>query len=426
MHERTEEKRQTQIRDARTRAKRIILAVLSIVGAVLACDAGPRAAEHGPDNTVEPDSAMLVLQASIGENVGAAAENQFSRIAAMLVTEDGTLWVVDGYTGATPQVRMYDADGRFVRRVGNVGSGPGEYRNPNALALLADGRVVLRDQNLADRLTVYTSAGTVDTTWFLGGRVDARGSAPRMVVDTSGLLWVAVSPKITPKNVTAAPPIIGYLRLRDGAIVDTVSLPALPELPWKGVLTEERLPGGGTSVRGVGAPYQASVSFALDQRGRFAIARTDQYRMEILPAHGAANGSSSSFIAREARPVPLSEDERAAEREGLIENMIATGLPTRRVPEVPRYKPPIKRLSFSSDGQLLVSVSIPSRLVNGSWMEPAVYDVFDQNGRFRGRVHTPDAFSVGYLKGDDLWGVWRDDYGVESIRHYRIQWPRLP
>jgi hypothetical protein len=105
--------------------------------------------------------------------------------------------------------------------------------------------------------------------------------------------------------------------------------------------------------------------------------------------------------------------------------MIAADVPSRRVPEVPRYKPSIKRLSFSSDGQLLVSVSTPSRFVNGQWVEATVYDVFDQNGRFRGRVHIPEAFTMGYLKGDELWGVWRDDYGVESIRHYRVQWPAL-
>jgi hypothetical protein len=39
-------------------------------------------------------------------------------------------------------------------------------------------------------------------------------------------------------------------------------------------------------------------------------------------------------------------------------------------------------------------------------------------------VHLPDALTLGYLKDDELWGVWRDDFGVESIRRYGIQWPK--
>ena len=406
-----------RVHNARTRAKRLILHVLSCVGAAIACEADPRDVEHRSERSPERDNASLVLQETIGHQGPWAAEYQFSAIVAMLVTDDQKLWVVDGFNGPTPQVRVYDTDGRFLRQVGNVGSGPGEYRNPSALALLADGRVVLRDQNLADRLTVYKPSGTVDTTWFLG-RSYPRGPGP-VVVDTSGLLWISITSRPGPNRFLA------YLRLRNGAIVDTVRLPPLPELPEKGVRIERRLPSGGLSVTGVQPPYRAIATWALDRRGRFAIARTDEYRIEILPSHGPADGISSTIVSRQVNSVPVSEDERADAHDDLIERMIAIGASRRRVPEVPRYKPPIKRLSFSSDGQLLVSVSMPSRFVNGEWVEPTVYDVFDASGRFRGRVHLPDAFTLGHLKDDELWGVWRDDYAVESIRRYSIQWPEL-
>ena len=396
-----------------TCARRLILPLLSGVGVVLACDS-PRNAARQPDDIEAP----LVLQASIGENLAASADDQFSAIVAMLVTDDEKLWVVDGFNGPTPQVRMYDADGKFVRRVGNVGSGPGEYRNPNALALLADGRVVLRDQHLADRLTLYTLDGTVDTTWSLGSRYVSIGFATGMVVDTSGSLWVSIGSRPWPIQ-------FHHLRVRDGAIIDTVSLPPLPELPDNCVMIEKRLPSGGRSVRGACPPFQPQAAWALDRRGRYAIARTDRYRIEIRPPHGSPNGTPSTIVSREARPIQVSEDERAYERERLIDVMTRMSLPTRRVPEIPRHKPPVRRLYFSSDGQLVVWASVPSRFVNGKWVESTVYDVFDPTGRFRGRVHIPDGFSMGYLKDDELWGVWRDEDGVESIRRYKIQWPNL-
>ena len=141
------------------RARRLFLPVWLSIGAVLACDGGSRAAEQQPGGTAERDTAALVLQASIGENESRSPENQFFAIAAMLVTDAGELWVVDGYNTQTPQVRIFAGDGHFVRRVGDVGSGPGEYRNPHALGLLPGGRVALRDRTLADRITIYTREG---------------------------------------------------------------------------------------------------------------------------------------------------------------------------------------------------------------------------------------------------------------------------
>src|SRR5262245_21204939 len=223
---------------------RLLLAVLAIVGT--ACDAGPRSAGHDSSS----DSATLVLQTSIGEDEHQLADNQFSAIAAMLVTSDEKLWVADGFNSATPQVRIYDADGRFLRRVGNVGSGPGEYLNPNRLALLPDGRVVLRDQNIRDRITVYKPDGTVDTTWAVAVDRPYFPGPKAMVVDTSGLVWISISTRPVPV------PVFAYLRLRNGEIVDTVKRPPFPDPPRDEIRIERRLPGGGLSVRGAAPPYQ--------------------------------------------------------------------------------------------------------------------------------------------------------------------------
>ena len=285
-----------------------------------------------------------------------------------------------------------------------------------ALGLLPGGRVALRDRTLADRITVYAREGSVDTTWFLGERQVSFGSARPMVVDTSGLLWISIGSLPTT-------PVIGFSRLRDGAIIDTVRLPPLPEFPRDEVRIEKHLPSGGLAVKAASTPYQPSAVWALDRRRRFAIAGADKYRIEILPPHGTAHGSASSIVSRQVRIVPVTEDQRAYERDRLIKIMSKMGMPIQRLPDVPRVKPPIKRLAFSSDDQLLVQVSVPSRLVDGTWVEPIVYDVFDRNDKFRGRLSMPDQFSMAVLKGDKLWGVWRDENGVESIGSTRSAGP---
>jgi hypothetical protein len=47
--------------------------------------------------------------------------------------------------GTPAEIRIFDAAGNFVRRIGAPGDGPGEFRNPVALAPAADGGVVVWD-----------------------------------------------------------------------------------------------------------------------------------------------------------------------------------------------------------------------------------------------------------------------------------------
>ena len=67
---------------------------------------------------------------------------------------------------------------------------------------------------------------------------------------------------------------------------------------------------------------------------------------------------------------------------------------------------------------------MPSELdEEGEWSEPDAFDAFDLDGDFLGRVVLPDLFRMLGMSGDRLWGVVRDDLGVESVRFYRVAWP---
>ncbi|MCK5447141.1 MAG: hypothetical protein KAJ43_03315, partial [Gemmatimonadetes bacterium] len=48
------------------------------------------------------------------------------------------------------------------------------------------------------------------------------------------------------------------------------------------------------------------------------------------------------------------------------------------------------------------------------------WDVFDADGRYLGVVTMPDRFSAFSLKGDLLYGVWRDEFEVQYVKVYRI------
>jgi hypothetical protein len=163
----------------------------------------------------------------------------------------------------------------------------------------------------------------------------------------------------------------------------------------------------------------------------FAVAPTDRYRIEVLPAPGLGEDEGnwvgvapSMVIEREMLPIPVSSPERSAHRRRMVDRASAMeGGENLRIPDVPEFKPPLARVRFSEDGQLLVFVSMPSGLEDEEWTEPMAFDAFDWAGHFRGRVILPGSFVMTRMRGDRVWGVFRGEYDEESIRRYRIVWP---
>ncbi|MEX2284357.1 MAG: 6-bladed beta-propeller [Gemmatimonadota bacterium] len=79
----------------------------------------------------------------------------FGRVTDLTVGKDGSIFTAD----INPtSLRKYDAEGRFVRVIGRVGEGPGEYRRLTAIALLPNDNIAVRDDGLG-RVTIYNPQG---------------------------------------------------------------------------------------------------------------------------------------------------------------------------------------------------------------------------------------------------------------------------
>ena len=88
-------------------------------------------------------------------------DDEFGRIAGIAVTPNGSLYVLDAFRFS---VAVYDSSGRFVRRFGRRGGGPGEFqrvhgenepRAGSGIAISNDTMFVLDD-----RLHVFDTTGT--------------------------------------------------------------------------------------------------------------------------------------------------------------------------------------------------------------------------------------------------------------------------
>jgi len=84
---------------------------------------------------------------------------------------DGDIFISDGHNEQTnARIVKFSKDGEFIRSWGKLGSAPGEFNVPHALALDSQGRVFVADRGNA-RIQIFDQDGKFIEEWpHLGGR----------------------------------------------------------------------------------------------------------------------------------------------------------------------------------------------------------------------------------------------------------------
>lgn len=363
----------------------------------------------------------------------AGAEYQFGRVAAATRLSDGGVAVFDGMAN---ELRWFDADGRFVRRAGGRGGGPGEYQHVAWMRRLPGDSLVLHDM-MAQRLTVLAPDGSVARSVNIGA---AAGAAPppsaegrgerRMTMtglgryrvlapfgDGSLLATVAGAPAMTEGRATRDSVV--YLRLApDGAVRDTIGTFAGDETQ---VSTTGGAGGAPTSVMVGPPPFGRTTQVAADDSG-FWLGTTDRYEIGRFDA----GGRLVRLVRRPVEPVPVT-DADVAERKRLdLENMGTVGAAQsaafRRMVEarwegavIPPAMPAHGPMLAGADGRLWVRETAPPADETPRWV------AFRDDGTMLGTVALPPRFRALEFGADYVLGVRRDDLDVERVELYPLR-----
>jgi hypothetical protein len=385
---------------------------------------------RGPE---APRFAVVEETLSIG---GADDENpdyNFYGLTGMAIGRNGSMVVLQASLNA-PQVllRMYDREGRLVRSIGGMGQGPGEYSRPVSVATLSDGRILLTDPQVG-RMTVYSADGEFEETWSVPNPF---GIATRTHVAPDGV--VAVEARMGPDRRR------GVVRIGPGGtVLDTVFAPDLPEL---GPPTLEFRDPPRTIT--IAPPYYPGSTWAWHPHGYFVTARTDRYAIDLLLPRGRVEdagrparwrpGDPVVSIRAEVDPVPVHPQERR-DHERALQGRVrrAQGQRSGSLGPVPAVKPIVSVIRAADDGRIWVSLHAeserfeptPTTLSSGEvvegipWRQTFVFDVFQPNGVYLGRVRFPSGLANARFRGDEAWGFVYDDLGVPTLKRYRIHWP---
>jgi len=365
------------------------------------------------------DTADLVPKVSIG-TVEGADEYVIGDPRAIAVGRDGVIYVLDGQV---PVLRAYSSDGSFLRDVGREGDGPGEYRSPDGMAVLPDGRLIVRDPPNS-RITVFGPDGAYETEWPLSAGFN---TSRRFYVDTAGHSYVTT---LLERGMAPWDWRFGLVRYSpEGQIEDTLPAPTWDYEPARVRASN----GNSSSMRPV--PFTPEPAWSFSPLGYFVGGLSTDYRIDLHRSDAPV-----VRIERDATPVPV-QPEEADERVRRITHGLRRqyGSWKWNGPGVPDVKPPFRDLFLSWEGNVWVLVSTrgvatmtPAEARDEEtrtdrvpllYSEPAAFDVFAPDGRYLGPVKVPASFRAEpepVVRGDHVWAVTRDALDVASVVRFRI------
>ncbi|HEY7290119.1 MAG TPA: peptidyl-alpha-hydroxyglycine alpha-amidating lyase family protein [Vicinamibacterales bacterium] len=108
-----------------------------------------------------PDGKLLL---TLGKPGGGASPDYFYQPNDVLVAPNGDIFVSEGHGAGNNRVLKFDKTGKFIKEWGKLGTGPGEFDQPHALAMDSRGRLFVGDRN-NNRVQIFDQNGTFIDAW---------------------------------------------------------------------------------------------------------------------------------------------------------------------------------------------------------------------------------------------------------------------
>lgn len=334
---------------------------------------------------------------------------EFGVIAGIGVGPDDRIYVLDRQS---LEIRVFDQGGDVVFTFGRPGGGPGELAGPSAVLIEGSDTVFVPDSRNR-RVQRFLADGS------------EAGSFPISSTDGIPMGWRIRSDGMLLQEIRTLPSpaageerILLLVREGDGGVRDT-----LVELP----VGEAMVIRGGQPQMTMFAPEPMWTTLT---DGRIATGRNSEYRIEIR----TGDGRLERVVRRTFERRPFSQVDRRAVRELIRESLQDQG-PSPATDQLLRsmeyadHYPVFASLFGGPQGTLWVRHAKDASSLAPKDMSPldvrafgaSYYDVFDPEGRFLGTMEAPDQFEPLHTRGRHIYGVQRDELGVQYVVRLRLQ-----
>ncbi len=130
-----------------------------------------------------PDGKLLM---TLGKPGGAAEPDYFYQPDDVLVAPNGDIFVSEGHGAGNNRIFKFSKDGKLIKTWGKLGTAPGEFDQPHALAMDSRGRLFVGDRN-NNRIQIFDQDGKFIAEWKQFSRPSG------VYIDKNDVIYVADS-----------------------------------------------------------------------------------------------------------------------------------------------------------------------------------------------------------------------------------------
>ncbi len=356
----------------------------------------------------------------------------FGRIAGLCVDSERQIYVLDGQAA---RVSVYDADGVYQHAFGENGAGPGQFGTLIGPCIEGPGDSLFIPDLQNNRFNRFARDGSFGGSFMVnimegvpvGWGVMPDGRPVQQLRFFFGLPGGAGAQFGDSLQILVA-------READGSARDTLLV-----FPAGGTISMTLGQGRGAVI----VFFAREPSWAVMDDGGLLYGMNDEYRIKVFDE----NGNLERIIAKPFDPEPVGEADREIVRAATLDFWSAGGIPeylleqlaenVRFAETFPAYH---RFLTGPQRSTWVQRVARPTELseeelryfsaalanVEALLTDPHLamgsraWDVFDADGRLLGVVTMPQRFRPWTFVGDEVYGVWQDDVGVEYVARLKV------